>query len=192
MLVDRKHTSCYRFSFRDFLNRGMVHTSWIGWLLPLGVGTFLSKVPHLVAVIARTLGRIVDSRCCSLNCLWLGRSYRRLVRLLLRWMPGVPPLRWSEPSTWGRRTILLSPCHWCPGLRRPGFKSPLTRLGCTIVVVIVLLGQTVTDVSIEGSPASCTHGFQHLWAQTPLETGDLLGLRVHKLGGVASEIVESV
>jgi hypothetical protein len=52
MLVDRKHTSCYRFSFRDLLYRGMVHSSWVGCLVPLGVGTFLSKVPHLLAIIA--------------------------------------------------------------------------------------------------------------------------------------------
>ena len=62
----------------------------------------------------------------------------------------------------------------------------------TIVVVIVFLGQTVTDVGIESSAGSCTHGLQHLWAQASLETSDLLGLRVHKLGGVESEIVKSV
>ena len=91
---------------RDLLYRGMVHSSWAGRLLLLGVGTFLSKVPHLVAVVARSLCRIVGGWCCSLNCLWLGGSYCYLVRLLLRGMPSVPSLRRSEPSTWGRRTIL--------------------------------------------------------------------------------------
>ena len=54
------------------------------------------------------------------------------------------------------------------------------------------LGQTVADVSIEGSPGSNTHGLQHLQAQASLETSDFLGLRVHKLGGVMSKIIEGV
>jgi len=88
--------------------------------------------------------------------------------------------------------ILLTSCHWCPGLRQSSFKSPLARLGCAIVVVIVLLGQTVTDVGIESSPGPCTHGLQHLWAEGSLETSNLLGLCVHKLGSIMSEIVKSV
>jgi len=98
----------------------------------------------------------------------------------------------SEPSTQGRRTILLTPCHWCPGLRPTDFKSPLARLGCTVVIVIVLLGQTVTDVGIESSSGPCTHCLQHLRAQAPLKASNLLSNSVHKLCSVTSKVVESI
>jgi hypothetical protein len=55
MIVDRKHTSCHRFSFWDVINGGVVDMSLILRLLLIGIGAKLRKVPRLVAVETRSL-----------------------------------------------------------------------------------------------------------------------------------------
>jgi len=80
--------------------------------------------------------------------------------------------------------MILGPSyHWRLGLRcpYPGFKSPLTSLGCSVHSVVVLLGESITDKLIESHTLSAAHSLQQLGAKTPLKASNLLCLRVHKL-----------
>ena len=63
-------------------------------------------------------------------------------------------------------------------------------LGGGVSIVVVFLGQTITDEIIEQRPARSTHGFQHFWTQTSLEACDLLRIYVHKLRRITGKVVE--
>jgi hypothetical protein len=65
-------------------------------------------------------------------------------------------------------------------------------LGCSINIVVLFLLQAVTNEVIETSSRVGTHVLHHLGIQTALETRDLLGVSIHHVGGIATQIVEGM
>jgi hypothetical protein len=59
-------------------------------------------------------------------------------------------------------------------------------LGRSIYIIVLLLLQEVTDKVVEASSHVGTHVFHHLGIQTSLETGDLFGISIHHVRGIAA------